>query len=134
MLDHWQQRFDVCSRLDGHGGKCACIANALRQRNSLVRGLQVECDALRSRFGIPNGKLVNVFDHQVHIEWEFGDFQHATDHWKAKGEVRNEVSVHDIDVDRIGVGYRCEFALQIREIGRKNARVDVCVHVFSLLS
>ncbi len=47
---------------------------------------------------------IGILDHQVYIERLVSDFTQGIDHQRADGDVWDEMTVHDINVNVIGAG------------------------------
>src|SRR5207244_13410352 len=63
-----------------------------------------------------------IFDHHVAVERQLRNRAKSFDHGRAEGDVRDEVAVHDIDVDdgaAAALGRR-DFVSQMGEIGGQN--------------
>ena len=63
-------------------------------------------------------------DHEMHIQRQVRHAPQRLDHRKAHGEIRNKVSVHNINMDVVGTGgsQSADVALQVAEIGGKDGR------------
>ena len=64
------------------------------------------------------------------IKRESGGFTERTDDGRADSKVRNEVSVHDIDVNIIGAGAfgAGDFVAEASEISREDGRCNNDIH------
>lgn len=60
--------------------------------------------------------MIGVLDHQVHIERKPCEFVDKIDHRRTKGDIVDEVAVHDVAMNPIGPG-GLNFADFIGEIG-----------------
>ena len=47
---------------------------------------------------------VGIGDHEVSVQWRGGNPGQGCDHGWTEGEIRNEVSIHQIEVQQIGAG------------------------------
>jgi hypothetical protein len=66
-------------------------------------------------------------DHQVRLDRQSGRFAHRFDDQRAECQVRNEVPVHNVDLDPIGAGGFC-FSNLIAEparVGREDRGNDL---------
>jgi len=69
------------------------------------------------------GELIEIAfgldDHQMHVEWFFGDTAHRFDDHRADRQVRDEAAIHYIDMDPIAAGRvsRAHLLAEPREIG-----------------
>ena len=54
--------------------------------------------------GFDEGRYVpdGICNHEVHVERNPGGAFHVSDDWRANGDVRHEMAVHDVDVNEIG--------------------------------
>jgi hypothetical protein len=71
-------------------------------------------------------EFVGLFDHQVTIEGDPGDLAKRGDHGRADRKIRNEMAVHDVQVENGGSaldGRQCLFA-KTREVSGKDGRGD----------
>ena len=73
---------------------------------------------------------VRVGDHQVHIERDVRDALQRSNHRRSDRDIRDEVSVHHIDVNEIGAAaFGSSHRLTERgEIGGKDRRSDLHGH------
>ena len=73
------------------------------------------------------GKFIGVEHHEVSFKGEGGVWTRRCDHVGTEGEVRNELSVHDIPLDSINTSvFECaHFFTESGEVGGKNRRSDV---------
>jgi hypothetical protein len=76
------------------------------------------------RTGIGEGWQVffGFNDHQMNIQGQVGDLADGFDDAGAKGDVRDELTVHDIHMDPIGTGLRrlTNLIAQLTEVCGKN--------------
>ncbi len=103
------------------------------RRNQVQRAIQVHASFLMhgnpigAGFGKGRDVVVWIFDHQVAIEGHLCNrFAQRRHDRRADGEVRNEMPVHDVEMqDRASAvdgGER--FGAELREIGGKNGRCE----------
>jgi hypothetical protein len=90
----------------------------LVEERARVTQLDVDDAAISARVGELGEEHLGVVDHEVAVEEEVGVRPQRTHDRRADGEVRNEVSVHHIDVQQIGHGrHSIHFRAEAREIG-----------------
>src|SRR5580765_6814326 len=67
-------------------------------------------------------EFVGLFDHQVAIERDPGDLAKRGDHGRADRKIRNEMAVHDVDVENSGSALDggLRFFAESCEISREN--------------
>jgi hypothetical protein len=85
-------------------------------------GLDVHREVIRASLGELGDKGVGIGDHEVDVKREFRDFsERCYDRW-ANGQVRDEVSVHDIDVQKVGpcTLYGCHLLGQSGKVSRQD--------------
>jgi len=77
-----------------------------------------------------------VVDHKMDIKRECGAFSERTDDGRADSKVRNEVGVHDIDVNIIGAGAfgAGDFVAEAGEISCEDRRCNESVHSRSIIA
>ena len=85
-------------------------------------GLDVHREVIRASLGEFGDKGVGIGDHEVNVKREFRDFsERCHDRW-ANGQIRHEVSVHDIDVQKVGPRtlHGCHFLCQSGKVSRQD--------------
>jgi hypothetical protein len=65
-------------------------------------GFYVNREIVRSSFRELGDKGVGVGDHEMDVERQRGNFSKGRHDRRTDGQIRNEMSVHDIDVQKIG--------------------------------
>src|ERR1700719_4329439 len=67
-------------------------------------------------------EFVGLFDHQVTIEGDPGDLAKRGDHGRANRKIRNEMAIHDVDVEHRGsaVDGGLRIFAEPREVSREN--------------
>ena len=89
--------------LDRETGGPAGRPDRLEGRRDLLR---VDLDVERDRVAARLEELVDVrgrvADHQVRVERQLGPRPDPLDHLRPEGQVRDEVAVHDVDVEPVG--------------------------------
>ena len=77
---------------------------------------------IRPRVSKGRDELVRVLDHQMAIERQFCCFAQRLYNRRANCEIRNEVSVHDVDMNdtRATLGCGAYLFTESSEISRKN--------------
>src|SRR4051812_46262371 len=70
---------------------------------------------------------VRLLNHQVHVEWPRGDSLDGSHDGNADGNVRHEMTVHDVDMDQIGTAPfgGADIASKRSEVGGENRRRDL---------
>ena len=121
---------DALEHADGRGGveHHTGLDTALlqmRERAVQVRGgLVVNGDHIGAGIGVPIDGLVGVRHHEVCVDRHVGGALDGLEDVNAKGEVAGKVTVHDVEVHKVGAGDLVEFALEVGHIGRKDRRCD----------
>src|SRR5581483_292738 len=96
---------DGCCGIDHHARARSVVLNHMQRAIQVSANLIMHANAIGSSFDEDGGISVRVFDHQVMIELQFGKTppQRFRD-GGAHGEVRYEVSIHDVNVDHANAG------------------------------
>jgi hypothetical protein len=93
----------------------------LRERAMEVRArFEVHADQIGAGLRVGGDPRFGVLDHQVDVEREAGGFLHGLDHERTDRQVRDEVSVHDIDVHVVGGRDGLDLFGEPTEIGRQD--------------
>ena len=117
VLDDALEQADGCCGVEHHAGFHAALLKVADRAVEMRGGLPVHSDDVRAGIGEPIGHMVGVGHHHVDVH---RDVAHALDglqHVHAKGEVTGEVTVHDVEVNEVGVGYAVQIALKVGHIG-----------------
>ena len=91
--------FERGRRVDGHGGLYAEFCNLVQQAVEMVRGFGVYADNGGSSLCKFAHVIFRMFNHQVAIERKLGAFFDAGRNARAKADVWDKVSVHDVEVN-----------------------------------
>ena len=90
---------DRSGGVDDDGGLHAVVRDELQGAVEVAAGLLVDADHVGTGGGEVRDKGVGVLDHQVAVELQFGDGPDGLDDGRPEADVRDEVAVHDIDVN-----------------------------------
>ena len=125
-VEHVLDAFERGCRVDGHGGLDAEFGNLVQQTVQVVRGFGVHADDACAGFCKFAHVVLGVFDHQVAIERELGSLAHAGRDARAKADIWDKVSVHDVEVNKAGatVFDSLEAVAEFEEICVQHARGD----------
>ena len=87
-------------------------------------GLHVDGKVRRTRRGKGLQISLRLLNHQVHVEWKRRGAAVRPHQERTHRQIRDEVAVHDIDVNPIGAGLLTSLDLvpQTQVIGRNNGR------------
>ena len=90
-------------------------------------GLGVDGDEIGPRPGIGLDPALGLLDHQVEVEREPGALLDGLDDGRSDRQVRDEVAVHDVDVDLVGAGglHQRHGVAECGEVGGQDARGDL---------
>ena len=88
----------------------------------------MEAHGSGTELGILRCPAVGIFDHQMYVHRQIGDFADALDDRLAQRQVRDEMMVHHIDMNQIRIGDGLEVTLKIAEVGGQDARCDFNAH------
>ena len=99
-------------------------ANKLKRTVQMRAGFRMHQDMVGPGISERRDERINRLDHQVHVERQSAvGTQALQDRWP-EADVRDEVAVHDIEVQPIGSGAldRRNFLAETREIRSQQAR------------
>ena len=90
----------------------------------VVGGFHVENHA-----GCPSGNVVinpffGIVDHQMHVKRLIGDLMHIGGDPRAKGQIRNKMPIHDVDVNPVCVVDFLDVVTQVGKVGGQNGWGD----------
>ena len=120
---------DRRARAQGQAGAAAGVAHGRERVVGVRRGLDVERDAVRARLGELRDVALGTLDHQVDVEIAAGVVDlvgERGDDRRPHAERRDEVPVHDVDVDRARAGVEdlLHLRAQAREVGGEDRGGD----------
>ena len=88
----------------------------------------MERDRFRAQFRITGRPPVVIVNHEVDIKRNGRNILDSANHLGSESQIRNEVIVHHINVDEVGVTDVTEVSFHVDEIGTENARIDADGH------
>src|SRR5689334_20647376 len=99
-------------------------ANKLKRAMKMRASLRVHQDMVGPGVSERRDERINRFNHQVHVERQSAVRAQALQDWRTKADVRDEVAVHDVEMQPVGSSRfdRCNFLVQTREIRSQQAR------------
>ena len=109
--------FDGGAGAEGEAGLNAGGPNVAGEGNRIVGGLHVEDDVVRAGLDVVVHPAFGVVDHEVHVEGLGGGAPGGGGDVGAEGKIRDEVPVHDVDVNPVGVGDSLDVGTQVGEVG-----------------
>ena len=120
-LHRVERRRRVVRQTDSHAER----AHLVEQRTRIA-----ELDVHRAAIGAGVRERVEevggIVDHQVAVEEQLGVLAHRLDDRRPDGEVVDEVAVHHVDVQQIGVvGDPVDVGREAGEVGRENRRGEL---------
>ena len=101
VVDHgenFDERLDRGGGVDDDGGFHAVLVDQLEGAMEVTADLLLDADHVGAGLGEGGDEGVGVLDHEVAVKGESGDLADGGDDGRPKGDVGDEVSVHDIDV------------------------------------
>lgn len=103
-IEDGERVFDGGCGIEGDSGDCAVFADFGERAVEVGSGFRVDGDSLRP--GVDEGldEGVDGRDHEVSVDGSFCVFLDSGDDGRPEGEVGDEVSVHDIEVEEVGAG------------------------------
>ena len=119
-------------RLEHQAGTRPKPAELAGKTDGCPGGLTVEAHGRRARLDVGRSPTVGVLDHQVHVKGEIGAAVDGLDDRNSDGQVRHEVIVHHVDVNCVAAGNSLDVALQVDEVGGKDAGSDAHGHTLIL--
>ena len=102
--------------VEGDAGELAGLVGLLDEAVRVGRGLPVEGHDARLRVEVLVDALVGVVDHEVHVERHLrggGDGAHVDG---AERDRRDEVAVHHVDVQVVGVRHALQLAAEVHAV------------------
>ena len=129
QIDEREKRFDSFNRqirVEREPDFLSGSANLLNQGARVGLDFEMKYESVGARFQKAVEKLSWVFDHQMHFERKSSDRSQALDNCRPHAEIRDEVTIHHIDVNSIGPTMSCfknEFS-ESGEIRSQNRRCD----------
>ena len=90
-------------------------------------GFVVNRDLVRAGFDEQRRVFVGVRNHQVNVQYALRDFADRFHNRRADRQVRDEVAIHDVDVQHgcASALHARDFFAKAREVGRKDGGKDV---------
>ena len=85
--------------------------------NRIVGGLHVEDNVVRAGLDVVVHPAFGVVDHEVHVERLGGGAPGGGGDVGAEGKIGDEVPVHDVNVDPVGIGDGLDVGAQVGEVG-----------------
>ena len=115
---------DAGLAFDGDADRAAGCADRRDRLFRRIPAFEVECQMVAPGGGERGGIPGRVFDHQVGVEAEAGNPAQARNHRRAEGDVRDQVSIHHIEVEQVGAGGldSGDLLLEVGEITGQNRR------------
>ena len=89
-------------------------------------GFLMHGDPIDASLGKRRDELVGAFDHQMAIERDAADFAQRGDHWGSNCQIGDEVTIHDVDVEKGGSAVNCGLRVCAEpcEVSRENRRSE----------
>jgi hypothetical protein len=87
-------------------------------------GLLVDGNPIRAGIGKFGYEEIGIFDHEVAIEGHLREVPERLHHWRADGEVGDEVAVHEVQVEDRAAALKSlqRVAAQLREVSGEDRR------------
>ena len=123
-------RLDRRARVDRQAGEAAGVADLLQRVVDVRRRLELDRDRVGARLDELLDLALGPLDHQVAVEQAAGVVHLVADRLddhRPDRDRRDEVAVHDVDVDRAraGVEHRRELLAEARVVGRQDRRLHL---------
>jgi hypothetical protein len=89
-------------------------------------GFLMHGDPIDASLGKRRDELVGAFDHQMAIERDAADFAQRGDHWGSNCQIGDEVTIHDVDVEKGSSAVNCGLRVCAEpcEVSRENRRSE----------
>jgi hypothetical protein len=70
--------------------------------------------------------MIGMLDHQMHVERQLRQFAHRPDYRRAKGNIVDEMAIHDVEMKPVGPGFfdAADFVGELGEVRGKDGRSD----------
>ena len=123
-----EDRLDRFGRTDREASLAAHVAQLTRKTNRSMRRSHMEADGSRTKLGVFRSPTVRILDHQMHVDRKVSDLADASHNRLTQRQIRNEMMVHHVHVNEIGVGNGLKVTFQITEVSGQDARCDLNSH------
>ena len=113
-------------RLDRQPCRSACRPDPAQGRRDLLVDLDVEGDRIAAGVQVLIEEPTRLVDHQVGVERQLRPRPQVLDGLGAERQVRDEVGVHDVEVDPVGARLldAMDGVLEVRQVRIEDARGD----------
>ena len=121
-IEDFGESFDRSSGIEHDPGLAAMRSDQVKGAIEMDAGFLVNGNPVGTGFGKFGNEEIGILDHKVTIERDFELAAKRADHGRADGEIRDEVAVHDVEVENgaaavdglLGVGGK------LRKVGGEN--------------
>ena len=128
LVENVEDRLHRLGRTYGEAGLASHIAQLARQTYRGMGGTHVEADGGGTKLGVFRCPAVRILNHQMHVDRQVGDLADTCHDWLTQSQVRDEMMIHHVDMNKIRLGDGLEVTLKVAEIGGQNAWCDLNSH------
>ena len=113
---------DRCGRVYDHSGLASVGGDQMKGAIEMDAGFLMDRDPISAGFRESGDEFVRPFNHEMAIEWDFRDSAKRSYDGGPDGDVRDEMTIHDVHVENggspidSGLGLRAEAS----EVSRKD--------------
>jgi len=98
-VEHFCEGVDRGGGIDDDPRLCAMFFDVLQGAVQVYAGFLMHRDPVRTGLHEVGDELVGVLDHEMTIERQAGDFPQRSYDRRPDGEIRNEMAIHNVDVN-----------------------------------
>jgi hypothetical protein len=104
-VEDFVEGVDRCRRIDNHGRFASVRTDEMKRAVEVDAGFLMHGDPIGAGLGEGFDEVVGIFDHQVTIERNVADgFAQRGYYRRADGDVGDEMTVHDVDMEDSAAG------------------------------
>ncbi len=121
LRDNVFKHVDRGGGTEGDGGMESCLTNLLKDTMVMGERLEMDIHEVSAQLGHLGNELLGLNNHEVNIKGLLAKLGNPTQYGKTKGDVGNEDTIHDIEMEIVGRALiePLHLAFEIAEIGRK---------------
>tara|TARA_B100001115_G_scaffold129456_1_gene97450 strand:+ start:189 stop:1115 length:927 start_codon:yes stop_codon:yes gene_type:complete len=125
LAEHLKSRFNGCGWIERHADGSASVSDGADESVEVLDRFNVYREVIATGVNVVLKAIFSVFNHEVDVEhriWTEGLSQ-ASDDGRAKGQVWNKITVHDVQVEPIQPGVNGFLAVcgKVGKVGGQDA-------------
>src|SRR5580704_13042548 len=116
------ESMDRCGRVYDYTGLASVGCDQMKGAVEMDAGFLVDGDPISPGFGKCGDEVIRPFDHEMAIEGNFRDFAKRGYDWGPDGDVRDEMTIHHVHVEKGGSAFDSGqgFRAEASEVSRKD--------------